>query len=109
MQPSRTPAGQRLCTLPRVSLLLALAVLLGPIDSGAAAASLSLTSSVISEGDDFATRVLGLPWDMGTGPYPDFATVFEGVDRASFSQAGGIWSFTTTSDDPWRVLLWHGI
>jgi hypothetical protein len=113
MQPSRTLTARRLCDLLFLPLFLALSLLLAPFNAGVALASITLTSSVTSEGDDFATRVLGLPWDMSTGPYPDFATVFQGnpvgVDRASFAAAGGIWSFTTTTNDPSLLLLSPGI
>ncbi len=61
---------------------------------------------VIGEGDDFATRRLGLPWDMARPPYPDFPTVFRQIDRASLTVGGGIWDFVTTGVDPGLTL--HG-
>src|SRR3989442_4558270 len=90
------------------ALLLAFRLLVAT-DVEAASLSIPPASSVISEGDDFATRVLGLPWDMSTGPYPDFPTVFFGVDRGSFGATNGLWSFTTTNNDPSLTLLFPGI
>jgi hypothetical protein len=51
----------------------------------------------ISEGNDFATRILGQPWDMSTAPYPDFQEVFTQVDPASFHASNGQWTFTTNA------------
>jgi len=88
------------------------ALVLSPAPGTAAlapAGSISLGTTIIGEGDDFATRVIGLLWDMSAGPYPDFPTVFDNVDRASFLAAGGLWSFTTTNNDPNVWLLWPNI
>lgn len=57
-------------------------------------------SDVIAEGDDFATTILGLPWDMDSSPYPDFPTVMHGFGRGSFTISGGVWNGTTTTNDP---------
>ena len=54
--------------------------------------AISLGVTVISEGDDFATRVLGFPWDMNGDPYPDYPTTFTNFDRGTFSASGDVWS-----------------
>lgn len=105
----KTPPVRKWFNLTFLGLLLSLPLLLAPANLGAASASINLSSPVISEGDDFSTRVLGLPWDMNTQPYPDFATVFFGVDRPSFVANGSTWSFTTTNNDPSLQLLYPGI
>ncbi len=74
-----------------------------------ASASISLGTTVVGEGDDFATRVLGLPWDMVIGPQPDFPTALAGIDRGSFSTSSGIWDMTTVGNDPSIWLLPSGI
>ncbi|MDD5367617.1 MAG: hypothetical protein PHQ40_00910 [Anaerolineaceae bacterium] len=74
-------------------------------DMGVAA----VNGSDVSEGDDFATRILGQPWDMTASPYPDFQAVFGGVDRNSFAASGGEWSFTTATNDPTMMMHSFGI
>jgi hypothetical protein len=71
------------------------------------AQSLSIpASAVVKEGDDYATRVIGQPWDMSVGPYPDFTTVLgPNINRSSFSVANGIWSFTTANNDPAMFMV----
>jgi hypothetical protein len=62
---------------------------------------IQIESAAIKEGQDYATRVLGLRWDMQSPPYPDFATVFRGIERSSFSQSSsGIWNFQSTNATP---------
>jgi hypothetical protein len=71
--------------------------------------NLTIGKSVIGEGDDFATRVLGLPWDMSTQPYPDFITTLKNVQRSTFTTDGDQWNMSATSNDPVIWLLWPGI
>jgi hypothetical protein len=56
-------------------------------------------SDVLAEGDDFATTVPGMPWDMNSSPYPDFPTVMGNFERSSFSVGGGVWDGITTGSD----------
>jgi hypothetical protein len=79
------------------------------IAEGANGPSLSLGITQVKEGDDFATMVLGLPWNMNQTPYPDYETVFQNVDRSSFTSGSSKWSFQTTSNDPFLFLLSNGI
>lgn len=55
---------------------------------------------VVREGENFATTLLGAPWDMNSNPYPDFTTVLGNFDRGSFSISGGIWDAYTLNSDP---------
>jgi hypothetical protein len=80
-----------------------------PVSAQAEVLAVNLGTTNISEGDDFATRVLGMPWDMSSGPYPDFPTVFDNVARNTFSASGGVWSYTTSSNDPNVWLLWPSL
>jgi hypothetical protein len=74
------------------------------------AQSLSLSSTpIISEGDDYATRIIGKPWDMTTPPYPDLPTVLYNINRASFTSSNGYWNFTTATNDPSVNLVETGI
>lgn len=57
-------------------------------------------NDVVGEGEDFATTVLGAPWEMNSSPYPDFPTVMGSFDRGSFSVSGGIWDAYTLNYDP---------
>ena len=70
---------------------------------------LTIGKSVIGEGDDFATRVLGLPWDMSAQPYPDFITTLKNIQRSTFTTDGDQWNLSATSNDPVIWLLWPGI
>ena len=72
-------------------------------------ATLTLGIAEISEGNDFATRVLALPWDMNGPPYPDFPTAFTNVDRPSFVANGVTWNMTATNNDPNVWLHWSSI
>ncbi len=87
---------------------LLLTAMIGRLNASASA-GLSLGTSVIPEGDDFATRVLGQPWDMNGDPYPDIKTTFWNIDRNSFNQVNGAWSLQATSSDPALWLHWTGI
>ena len=93
--------------------LLVLALLLpGGIQSGYAEANatLSIERTVVPEGDDFATRVLGLPWNLNTNPYPDYFTAIKGVDQNKFRITNdGFWSLPTVDGDPQFWLNWSGI
>ncbi len=80
-----------------------------PTTSASPTATLTLGATVISEGDDFATRVLGIPWDMNGNPYPDFPTTLKNVDRNTFSVSNGFWNMTATNNDARIWLLWTGI
>jgi hypothetical protein len=71
--------------------------------------SVNLGTTVVSEGDDFFTQVIGLPLDMSSDPYPDFPTTLANVSRNSFSASNGIWSFNSTNSDPNVWLLWPSI
>jgi hypothetical protein len=77
--------------------------------ASASVAGISLGVSVIGEGDDFFTRVIGMPLDMSSAPYPDFPTTLANVSRGTFSAANGMWSFTATNNDPNVWLLWPSI
>jgi len=70
--------------------------------------AISLSTTLIGEGDDFATRVLGMPWDMTTDPYPDYPTTFTNFDRSTFSSSGDRWSIQGESD-PYVWFLNPGI
>lgn len=70
--------------------------------------SISLGRAIITEGDDFATRVLGMPWDMSGEPYPDYPTTFTNFDRATFLASQGIWTIQGQAD-PYIWFLNPGI
>ncbi len=89
--------------------LLLFAVNRPQIGRASQAPTVSLGATVISEGDDYATRVLGMPWDMRSGPYPGFPTVFDNIDRPSYSTTGGLWNMTATNSDPNIWMLWPSI
>ncbi len=73
-------------------------------------ASLTVNKTVVPEGDDFATRVLGLPWNLNTNPYPDYFTALKGVDQNKFKITNdGFWELTTTDNDAHFWLNWSGI
>ncbi|HUF37307.1 MAG TPA: hypothetical protein VMN57_02180 [Anaerolineales bacterium] len=73
-------------------------------------ATLTLGRTVVPEGDDFATKVLGQPWNMQSEPYPDYFTVIKNFDRPSFEVTGdGQWKLLSTNNDPVLYLHWPGI
>ncbi len=84
-------------------------LLLGSRVSAKPAAAISLGTTVIPEGDDFATRVLGMPWDMTTGPYPGFRTVVRNVDRNTFTVANSMWFMDALTGGPGLFLHWPSI
>ncbi len=71
--------------------------------------SISLQNSVVAEGNDFATRELGMPWDMKSDPYPDFITALKNVNRSTFKVENGVWELTATNADVKFWLHWSGI
>lgn len=93
--------------------LLAAALLLSPPEEAGYAsspASLSLGTTLVPEGDDFATRRLGLPWNMQSNPYPDFFTTLKNFDRSKFQVLpGGNWQLDTVNNDPRIWLHWSGV
>ena len=80
----------------------------GPAN-GAPTQEMTLTVSTIGEGKDFASQILGMPWNMQSPPYPDFPTVFDNVSRASFSANGDDWTFTASNNDPSLWILWPNL
>jgi len=72
------------------------------------AASISLSKTAVGEGSDFATRVLGQPWDMSADPYPDFRTVFYNFDQSGFSVNNGIWTMQPAKADASITLHYRG-
>ena len=68
--------------------------------------TVSLDYHIIGEGNDFATQVLGLPWDMKSNPYPDYITVFDNFDRNTFSEQDGLWSIDTKQLVPYDPNIW---
>jgi hypothetical protein len=72
-------------------------------------ATLTLNVTEISEGNDFATRVLAIPWDMNGQPYPDFPTTFKNINRSLFIADGDTWTMSATNIDPNLWLLWSSI
>ena len=70
---------------------------------------LTITTTIVAEGDDFATTVLGQPWDMNDEPYPDFPTATKNIKRANFKASGGRWEMESTNADPRLWLHWTGI
>jgi hypothetical protein len=77
--------------------------------AAAPSATLTLGTTVISEGDDFATTELAQPWDMDSGPYPDYTTMLKNFKRNKFSQSGGMYHLEGTNTDPRVWLHWTGI
>ena len=78
-------------------------------------AALSLGTTLIGEGDDFATQELGLPWNMDTGPYPGPTTVFrQDVNLNNIKIEDGRWKFTSIDTEsngysPLLYMHWSGI
>lgn len=66
-------------------------------------------NDVVGEGEDFATAVLGAPWEMNSSPYPDFPTVMGSFDRGSFSVSGSIWDAYTLNNDPGVMIHSTGL
>jgi hypothetical protein len=80
------------------------------IGLAASPAGLTLGKTVIPEGDDFATRVLGLPWDMNGEPYPDRFTALKNIHDAQFKvTADGFWEMKSLNSDPRLWLHWTGV
>ncbi len=89
----------------KITILAFLCLLVSSLYPGAhpilaASNTVSVSKSIIGEGSDFATLVLGQPWDMSKGPYPDFPNATGGIDRGTFNVSQGSWSFKATSSDP---------
>ena len=72
-------------------------------------ATLTLGTTVVSEGADFATRELAQPWDMNQAPYPDYPTMLKNFKRNKFSQSDGMYHLEGENNDPILWLLWTGI
>ncbi len=96
-----------------VILMIGLAVFLGaePRTAESAAPSLTLGKTVVGEGDDYATRVLGFPWwNLNGPPYPDDFTALKNINEGTFSVTNdGFWQMTSTSDDANMWLSWPGL
>jgi len=60
---------------------------------------------VVPEGDDFATTVIGNPWDMSEAAPPDVDDILN-VDSVSI--ANGIWKGVARNNDPQLTLLSRG-
>ena len=86
-------------------------IIFGTVGPSAAAptATLTLGKTVISEGDDFSTRVLAQPWDMDSAPYPDYTIMLKNFKRNKFSRTGGSYHLEGTNTDPRLWLHWTGI
>jgi hypothetical protein len=71
---------------------------------------INLGKIVVSEGKDYATQVLGLPWDMTDTPYPGPTTIFKrDVDLNSLVYTGNTWKFTSSGPNPLVWMLWTNI
>src|SRR5689334_7673467 len=77
----------------------------GAIKGAPTAGTLSLSTTVAGEGNDFSTQVLGMPWDLSADPYPDYASVFQNFNRNTFSTANGAWTISQSTSDPNIILL----
>jgi len=79
--------------------------------AAASPANLTLGKNVIAEGDDFNTRVIGIPWwNMNGSPYPDYFAAVQNTDRNLFNvTADGFWDMKSTTLDPSIWLLWSSI
>ena len=100
--------GMLLVFVLAASLLLVSLDSITPHVQAASHPFISLATTLIGEGDDFATRVLGIPWDMKRDPYPDYPSSFSNFDRSSFSSSGGMWNMQGAFD-PNIYLLSPGI
>ena len=58
---------------------------------------------MVPSGDDFATTVLGDPWDMN-----QTTDIYRAINMANISFSGGIFQATTTSHDAYFWLLHQG-
>jgi hypothetical protein len=73
-------------------------------------ATLALGKTEIGEGEDFATRVLGMPWDMDGEAYPDLFTTLKNINGNQFKVTNaGFWEMKSTSTDPIMWLHWTGV
>jgi hypothetical protein len=71
--------------------------------------SITIGTSQIAEGHDYATEVLATPWDMNGAPYPDIQTTLKNIDRYSFKSRNGAWEMEGQNTDPKIWLTWTGI
>ncbi len=66
--------------------------------------SLNVMASTVAESRDYATEVLGDPWDMSNAE-----DMTQHIKRfAGVSMSGGTWNATTTSNDSQFWFLWAG-
>ncbi len=76
----------------------------------ASPANLTLGKTTIPEGDDFATRVLAMPWNMNGNPYPDQYTALKNIDSNQFEVTpDGFWAMESANTDPRVWLHWTGV
>ena len=82
-----------------------------PRPASSAAPALSLGKTTVSEGDDYATRVLDSPWwNLNGAPYPDDFTALKNINEDTFTVTpDGFWRMTSTSDDTNIWLSWPGL
>lgn len=72
--------------------------------------TLTIEKTVVPEGEEFSTLVLGLPWNLNSNPYPDYFTALKSVDENKFKVTNdGFWNLYTTTSDPHFWLNWSGI
>jgi len=84
----------------RIWLVLALAILLPvwprePVRAAGSSLTLQAPDAVLGNGDDFATTVLGDPWDMSQRRDIGWEENF-----ASITAAGGVWSARQSVSNP---------
>ncbi len=75
----------------------------GVVGAAPAAISVSLSSSTVAEADDYATQILGDPWDMSN---PDDTDWLDHMTRPTFN--GGIFDATTTGQVGGIMLQYQG-
>jgi len=95
-----------------LTIITLIGLFLGPEMRGHASspASMTLGRTVVPEGNDFATTVLGQPWDMTNGPYPDYYTALKNISRNDFKVNGdGSWDLKSETTDPHIWLHWSGL
>jgi hypothetical protein len=81
-----------------------------PVTITDAGRAINLSKTVVSEGKDYATQVLGLPWDMTETPYPGPTTIFKrDVDLNTLVFNGDTWKFTSNGPNPLVWMLWTNI